>query len=174
LDGRRNATVATAPVIRRTDLGQHRPFETTGSTRTSCRSRRRTTSRTSALLRLAIGAGSFRPLQEGRRDLRRAPPDYRDVLRSCRIDASGGDILIGRDPSATEQAYRESIRVAREQGAHTFELQAALPLFGSGKSCKLRRIEITPANLVGGEKSSTWRPAAGPPPEGHIMNPAAD
>jgi predicted negative regulator of RcsB-dependent stress response len=37
-----------------------------------------------------------------------------------------GDILAKRDPAAAETAY--SLRIAREQGARTFELQAALSL----------------------------------------------
>jgi predicted ATPase len=37
----------------------------------------------------------------------------------------GGDILAERDPVAAEAAYREAARIAREQGARTFELQAA-------------------------------------------------
>ena len=39
-----------------------------------------------------------------------------------------GDILAARDPAAAEEAYRESIRIAHEQGARTFVLLAALPL----------------------------------------------
>jgi predicted ATPase len=39
-----------------------------------------------------------------------------------------GDILAVRDPAGAEAAYREALRIAREQGARTFELQAALPL----------------------------------------------
>ena len=36
-----------------------------------------------------------------------------------------GDVLAKRDPAAAETAYREGLRIAREQGARTFELQAA-------------------------------------------------
>jgi tetratricopeptide (TPR) repeat protein len=36
-----------------------------------------------------------------------------------------GDVLIERDPSAAEAAYREALRIAQSQGARTFELQAA-------------------------------------------------
>jgi hypothetical protein len=36
-----------------------------------------------------------------------------------------GDILAERDPVAAEATYREAVRIAREQGARTFELQAA-------------------------------------------------
>jgi class 3 adenylate cyclase/predicted ATPase len=36
-----------------------------------------------------------------------------------------GDILVKRDPTAAEAAYREALRIAREQGARTLELQAA-------------------------------------------------
>jgi class 3 adenylate cyclase/predicted ATPase len=39
-----------------------------------------------------------------------------------------GDILFTRDPAGAEDAYYESIRIAREQGARTFVLLAALPL----------------------------------------------
>lgn len=39
-----------------------------------------------------------------------------------------GDSLVNHDPAAAERAYRESIAIARAQGARTFELQAALPL----------------------------------------------
>ena len=39
-----------------------------------------------------------------------------------------GDLLLDRDPEAAEAAYREAIAVARAQGAHLYELQAALPL----------------------------------------------
>jgi predicted ATPase len=41
------------------------------------------------------------------------------------IHRVGGDILAERDPVAAEAAYREAVRIAREQGARTFELQAA-------------------------------------------------
>ena len=36
-----------------------------------------------------------------------------------------GDVLAEREPAAAEAAYREAIRIARSQGARTFELQAA-------------------------------------------------
>jgi class 3 adenylate cyclase/tetratricopeptide (TPR) repeat protein len=36
-----------------------------------------------------------------------------------------GDILVKRDPTAAAAAYREALRIAREQGARTLELQAA-------------------------------------------------
>jgi class 3 adenylate cyclase len=36
-----------------------------------------------------------------------------------------GDILARRDPASAEAAYRESMRIARVQGARTFELKAA-------------------------------------------------
>jgi predicted ATPase len=36
-----------------------------------------------------------------------------------------GDILAVRDPAASEAAYREALGIARQQGARTFELQAA-------------------------------------------------
>jgi tetratricopeptide (TPR) repeat protein len=39
-----------------------------------------------------------------------------------------GDILVARDLAAAEDAYRESIRIAGEQGARSFVLLAALPL----------------------------------------------
>ena len=39
-----------------------------------------------------------------------------------------GDLLSARDAAAGEDAYREAIAVAREQGGRTFELLAALPL----------------------------------------------
>jgi len=39
-----------------------------------------------------------------------------------------GDVLAKRDAAAAETAYYEALRVAREQGARTFELQAALAL----------------------------------------------
>jgi tetratricopeptide (TPR) repeat protein len=39
-----------------------------------------------------------------------------------------GDLFSTRDPAAAEAAFREAIVVAREQGARTFELLAALPL----------------------------------------------
>jgi tetratricopeptide (TPR) repeat protein len=39
-----------------------------------------------------------------------------------------GELLLARDPTAAEAAFREAIVVAREQGARTFELLAALPL----------------------------------------------
>jgi hypothetical protein len=39
-----------------------------------------------------------------------------------------GNLLLTRDPAAAEAAFREAIVVAREQGARTFELLAALPL----------------------------------------------
>ena len=39
-----------------------------------------------------------------------------------------GDVLAKRHTAAAEAAYREALRVAREQGARTFELQAALSL----------------------------------------------
>ena len=39
-----------------------------------------------------------------------------------------GDILAKRDADVAEAAYHEALRVAREQGARTFELQAALSL----------------------------------------------
>jgi tetratricopeptide (TPR) repeat protein len=39
-----------------------------------------------------------------------------------------GDILFTCDPAAAEEAYRESIRIASEQGGRTFVLLAALPL----------------------------------------------
>jgi MalT-like TPR region len=36
-----------------------------------------------------------------------------------------GDIFVKRDPAAAEAAYREALRIAREQGTRTLELQAA-------------------------------------------------
>jgi predicted ATPase len=36
-----------------------------------------------------------------------------------------GDILVKRDPTAAQAAYREALRIARQQGARTLELQAA-------------------------------------------------
>ena len=36
-----------------------------------------------------------------------------------------GDVLAEREPPAAEAAYREALRIARSQGARTFELQAA-------------------------------------------------
>jgi hypothetical protein len=39
-----------------------------------------------------------------------------------------GDAFLLLDPSAAETAFEEAIRVARQQGARTFELEAALPL----------------------------------------------
>ena len=39
-----------------------------------------------------------------------------------------GDVLTKRDTAAAEAAYQEALRIAREQGARTFELQAALAL----------------------------------------------
>ena len=36
-----------------------------------------------------------------------------------------GNVLAKRDPAAAEAAYREAVRIAREQGARTFEFQAA-------------------------------------------------
>jgi hypothetical protein len=39
-----------------------------------------------------------------------------------------GDLLLTRDPSVAEAAFREAIGVAHAQGARTFELLAALPL----------------------------------------------
>jgi hypothetical protein len=36
-----------------------------------------------------------------------------------------GDVLAKHDPAAAEAAYHEALRIAREQGARTFELQAA-------------------------------------------------
>jgi hypothetical protein len=36
-----------------------------------------------------------------------------------------GDILAAREPATAEAAYREALRIARSQGARTFELQAA-------------------------------------------------
>jgi len=39
-----------------------------------------------------------------------------------------GDVLAKRDAAAAEAAYREALRVAHEQSARTFELQAALSL----------------------------------------------
>ena len=39
-----------------------------------------------------------------------------------------GDVLSARTPTAAEASYREAIAVARDQGARTFELLAALPL----------------------------------------------
>ena len=38
-----------------------------------------------------------------------------------------GDALASCDPIAADAAYRESLRIAREQGARTFALQAAVP-----------------------------------------------
>ena len=43
----------------------------------------------------------------------------------ARLHRLRGDILAKRDPAAAETAYN---RIAREQGARTFELQAALSL----------------------------------------------
>ena len=40
----------------------------------------------------------------------------------ARLHRLRGDILAKRDPAAAETAY--SLRIAREQGARTFELQA--------------------------------------------------
>ena len=36
-----------------------------------------------------------------------------------------GDVLAERDPAVAEAAYREAVRIAQNQGARTFELQAA-------------------------------------------------
>jgi hypothetical protein len=36
-----------------------------------------------------------------------------------------GDILVKRDPTAAQAAYREALRIARQQGARALELQAA-------------------------------------------------
>ena len=43
----------------------------------------------------------------------------------ARLHRVRGDVLAKNDPVAAEAAYRESLRIAREQGARTFELQAA-------------------------------------------------
>ena len=42
-----------------------------------------------------------------------------------------GDVLTEREPAAAEAAYREAVRIARSQGARTFELQAAHALVKS-------------------------------------------
>ena len=39
-----------------------------------------------------------------------------------------GDVLARRDANAAEAAYHEALRIARQQAARTFELQAALAL----------------------------------------------
>src|SRR5205085_833768 len=39
-----------------------------------------------------------------------------------------GDVLAPRDAGLAEASYREAIGIARDQGARTFELLAALPL----------------------------------------------
>ena len=39
-----------------------------------------------------------------------------------------GKVLEKRDANAAEAAYHEALRIAREQGARTFELQSALAL----------------------------------------------
>ena len=45
-----------------------------------------------------------------------------------RLHRIRGDILSARDRGGAEASYRESNRIASEQGARTFELMAALPL----------------------------------------------
>jgi predicted ATPase len=45
-----------------------------------------------------------------------------------RLHRVRGEILFARDPAQAEEAYRESIRIAREQSARTLVLLAALPL----------------------------------------------
>ncbi|HYC25121.1 MAG TPA: hypothetical protein VEC58_03695, partial [Roseiarcus sp.] len=44
---------------------------------------------------------------------------------NARLHHVRGDVLAKRDPVAAEAAYREALHIAREQGARTFELQAA-------------------------------------------------
>ena len=44
---------------------------------------------------------------------------------NARLHRVRGDVLAKHDPVAAEAAYREALRIAREQDARTFELQAA-------------------------------------------------
>ena len=63
----------------------------------------------------------------------------------ARLHRLRGDILAKRDPAAAETAY--SLRIAREQGARTFELQAALSLaklHQSMPAVEFRRPMLTP------------------------------
>jgi hypothetical protein len=62
----------------------------------------------------------------------------------ARLHRLRGDILAKRDPAAAETAY--SLRIAREQGARTFELQAPLSLaklYQSMPAVEFRRPMLT-------------------------------
>ena len=62
----------------------------------------------------------------------------------ARLHRLRGDNLARRDPHAAETAYREALRIAKAQGARTFELNAAFSLArllnGAGRAAEAKGV----------------------------------
>jgi hypothetical protein len=75
---------------------------------------------------LSVAANATEDASRYAEDGLKAAAAHGAALNFAPLHRIHGDALIVQNPAAAEKAYRESIRIARKQGARAFELQASL------------------------------------------------